>query len=135
MSDGLNKTGKLIGKMKPLNAMIFLVLVTLVLNTVSSQWSNYEDRKDRHDLLQQIVLLNKQNGELIKDQVKSDLIKKCVKEAQDEQVEEFNTVVIPQIGKTLQEHDVPFPQELNIILGKYRQKMGKIDTCLIFPQK
>lgn len=132
--DNINKTGKLIGKMKPLNAMIFVLLIFTVLDTGMDQWNSIFDRKDRQALLEQIVILNKQNGELILDQIQSKMIKKCVKDAQDEQMDEFNNILIPQLGKTLQENNIVFPQELNQALSRYRQKMNNINTCLIFPE-
>ena len=134
MSDKLVKGAKLIGKMKPINAMIILVLVTLVLNTGLTQWNSKADREDRQALLEQIVILNEQNGELIRDQVQAKMVKICVKEEYDQAEEQWReTKTI--LGETLQENGISFPAKLNDALIKYDDKREDIKDCLIFPEK
>lgn len=134
MSDKLNGIGKTIGKMKPLNAMIFALLIMSILNTGLTQWSSYEDRQDRQDLLKQIVILNEQNGDLIRDQIQARMVKICVKDKYDLAEDQWRDTK-DILGKTLQKNGMGFPNELNISLMKYDEKREEIKDCLIFPEK
>lgn len=143
MSDGILKTGKEIGKMKPINAMIFVLLLVTTTSLVLNQWqssqdredrqiSNKEDREDRQALLEQIIVLNEQNGKLISNMEESEEIKKCVGDKFDI-AEESWRFAKNKIGDILEENGIPFSNELNIALQNYDIKRFEIKDCLWAP--
>lgn len=85
-------------------------------------------------VLNEMVRQNNNIEVMINNQVKLDVFKRCIKNAYDQANEFYNDEVLTSFGKILMEFNIPFPDELNTVLIKYRKKISFINDCLIFPE-
>lgn len=86
-------------------------------------------------ILKELVKGNDNVESLIKEQVGIEIFRKCVNTAYDNTMEEFDKKLIKILGKTLEQNNVTFPQELNESIGEFREKAKIIKNCLIFPEE
>ena len=131
MSDIGKGAVEAMAKAKTTNALIILIFCVLLSNTMLSQWNSHGDRIDRQALLEQIVILNEQNGELIKDQIQSVMLKKIVVEKYKIAEEKWREIKAI-IGDVLERAGI-FPNDLNYELNQYDIKRQEIKDCLLFP--
>lgn len=130
-----------IKKLSPIQAvawaatMLFCSLIAIgTLLFLDGRKEREKDRQQMNQLIEEIVILNDQNGDLIRNQFQVEMVKVCVKNNYDLAEEQWRTTK-EIIGKTLQANGIGFPQELNVALMKYDVKRGKVKDCLIFPGK
>jgi len=116
VAQAFTKSG-IIGKIL-ITFSIFLVLFLLVF-----VWYNIQNNK----LIVSIEAL-------IQNQARLDVFKRCIKDAYDDGMVEYNQELLPVLGTILQEHGIAFPQKLNTSILKFQTKMNRIQDCLIFPE-
>lgn len=131
--------------------IIIYSIVTILIIGGMFFWSTIQvdkQQKQANMQLDQLVLLNNNIQHMIQNQAKIDVFRRCIKAAYDNTIESyaesinyFNNDFIRILGKTMEAHNVPFPQELNESIQKFRSNMQRfrdkaevIKSCLIFPE-
>lgn len=109
--------------------IIVLIMISLIIGIVI--WSNIQDNK----MLVELIKQNNNVEQLIENQVKIDIFKKCIKVAHDKATDTLNNEFLIILGNTMQQYKVPFPQELNKAIQKFRVELNKVKDCLIFPEE
>jgi len=108
-----------------------VLIVFMIIFVIFFVW----DKVDNNRSFQEYVKQGETLQVLVKNQAQVEAIKKCVNLAVDSAISEFNKNFIPQLGKTLQDSGIPFPQDLNMSILNVRQDFLEVKNCLIFPKK
>lgn len=123
---------KEVAKAFSMSGIIGKILVTFVIIfVIIFVYSNVQNTIT----LAEFVKQNRNIETLIKNQAEMKIFKRCVKNACDTAETEFNNSLLMTLGKILKENKVEFPQELNIVILKFREKLTDIKDCLIFPEE
>jgi hypothetical protein len=119
--DGITKGG-IITKIMVFSIITFLCLFS---------WNVFQGNV----VLKELVEGNKNIEKLINEQTGIKIFRKCVKKEYDNTMNEFNNELLMILGKTLNDNNISFPQELNESIRDFREKAKKINDCLIFPEE
>lgn len=84
------------------------------------------------DNIQDTKLINNLS-EMIKDQKKEDILKKCILEEYNDANDYFNRELLTSFGKILSDNGILFPQEINIKIQNFRSELEDVKDCLISP--
>lgn len=106
----------------------FIIFASLFLSVFV--WNTIQNNKAVTEMIRQ----NDNIETLIQEQAKVEVLKRCIKTEYDKAMDYYSDELIQTFGKILNQNNIPFPQELNIILQECRKKLNEINDCLIFPE-